>query len=103
MWDLDKHHFVVRTHTLKIDVEDIYFLTGLSHRGRLIELTGPRGGEQSVDDLIDDHCLIGTHSVGGNIPIKNIIDKPLRTMVLTIEKGLHGKKLKHPFIPFLHT
>ena len=30
MWDLDQQHFMVWTHTLTIDIEDIYFLTGLS-------------------------------------------------------------------------
>ena len=34
MWDPKKQHFVVRTHILNIDIEDIYFLTGLSRRGR---------------------------------------------------------------------
>ena len=33
MWDPDQQHFVVGTHTLSIDIDDIYFLTGLSHRG----------------------------------------------------------------------
>ena len=49
-------------------------------------LTGPRGGEGFVPDLIDDHCLIGTHLVGEKIPIKHIIDMPLMTMSFTIEK-----------------
>ena len=34
MWDPSQQHFVFRTDTLTIDIEDIYFLTGLSQRGR---------------------------------------------------------------------
>ena len=73
MWYLDQQHFVVGTHVLTIDVEDIYFVTGLSHRGRPVVSTGPRGGELSVDDLIDEYCSVGTHSQGGKIPIKHIV------------------------------
>ena len=85
---------MVGTHTLTIDVEDIYFLTSLSRRGRPITLIGKRGGKGSVDDLIDDHCSIGTHSVGGIFLIKHIIDRPLRTVVFTIEK-VAGTRSSH--------
>ena len=30
MWDVDQHIFHVGVHTLSLDIEDIYFLTGLS-------------------------------------------------------------------------
>ena len=33
MWDADQEHFVVGVHILPIEIEDIYFLTGLSMRG----------------------------------------------------------------------
>jgi hypothetical protein len=33
MWDVHKKAFHVGAHTLTIDIEDIYFLTELSHRG----------------------------------------------------------------------
>ena len=45
MWDLDQQQFVVGSQNLIIDIEDIYFLTGLSRRGRPMTLTGPQGGE----------------------------------------------------------
>ena len=77
---------MVATHTLTIDVEDIYFLIGLSHKGIPVVLIGPQGGEQSIDDMNDDHCSIGTHLVCGKIPIKHIIDRQLSTITFTIEK-----------------
>ena len=40
----------------------------------------------SVDDLINEYCVVGTRSQGGKIPIKNIVGQPLRTMVFMIEK-----------------
>ena len=53
MWDPDQHHFMVGIHTLPIEIEDIYFLTGLSRRGSQVVLSGARGGDTSLDDLID--------------------------------------------------
>ena len=56
MWDPKQHHFVVKTHTLTIDIEDVYFLTGLSRRGIQVVLSSPRGGEICLDDIIDRYC-----------------------------------------------
>ena len=42
IWDLDQEHFVVGVHILPIEVEDIYFLTGLSMRGSPIVLSRAR-------------------------------------------------------------
>jgi hypothetical protein len=44
MWDPDQQVFNVGAHTLTIDIEDIYFLTGLSRRGSYVSLTGNRRG-----------------------------------------------------------
>ena len=60
MWDPYQQHFQVGTHMFTIDVEDIYFLTGFSHRRNLLVLKGLRGGEMSVDDLINEYCVVGT-------------------------------------------
>ena len=45
MWNPDQQYFEVGAHVLTIEVEDIYFLTGLSRRGALISLTGSCGGD----------------------------------------------------------
>jgi len=44
MWDPDQQLFHVGVHTFSLDIEDIYFLTGLSRRGYHTSLTGSRGG-----------------------------------------------------------
>ena len=36
MWDSDSQHFVVKDQILEIDIDDIYFLIGLSHGGEPI-------------------------------------------------------------------
>ena len=53
---------MVGFHILPIEVEDIYFLTGLSMRGSPVVLSGVQGGEGSLDDIIDQHCSLGIES-----------------------------------------
>jgi hypothetical protein len=43
MWDVDQQVFHVGPHVLSLDIKDIYFLTGLSHHGYHVNLTGGRG------------------------------------------------------------
>jgi hypothetical protein len=33
MWDINEQAFHVGVHTLTLEIDEIYFLTGLSHRG----------------------------------------------------------------------
>jgi hypothetical protein len=37
-WDLDSERFNLNGKPLRIEVEDIYFFTELSHRGELVKL-----------------------------------------------------------------
>ena len=86
MWDLEQQHFVVGIQTLPIEIEDIYFLTGLSRRGRPVVLSEARGGETSLDDLIDQYCALGTKYQSRKLSIQSIVDRPLRRVVYMIGK-----------------
>ena len=70
MWDPDQQHFVVGTHTLTIDIDDTYFMNGLSQKERQVVLSGSRGSDSTLDDLIDRYCSIGTHAQARKLPIK---------------------------------
>ena len=94
MWDLEKQHFQVVMNILTIYVEDIYFLTGISRRGSLVSLFSPQGGEMTINGLINEHNVIGSTSQGKKIPIKYIMDRPLRSVAFTIEKVV-GRKDSH--------
>jgi hypothetical protein len=50
MWDMDQQIFHVGVHTLSLDIEDIYFLTGLSWCGYHVILTGSRGGDLPMSE-----------------------------------------------------
>ena len=86
MWDPDQEHFVVGVHISAIEVKDIYFLIGLSMRGSPVVISGARGGEGSLDDIIDQYCSLGIESQSGKLQIKSLVDIPLRIVVYTIGK-----------------
>ena len=59
MWNPEQRYFKVGAHILTVEVEDIYFLTGLLRWGAPISLTGSRGGDITTRELIDRHCVPG--------------------------------------------
>ena len=77
MWNLEQQYFEVGAHILIVEVEDIYFLTGLLRQGAPISLTGSHGGYITTQELIDCHCIPGTRTSGNKIPIKAVVDGPL--------------------------
>ena len=84
MWNLEQQYFKVGAHILTVEVEDIYFLNGLSRRGAPISLTGSHGGDITTQELIDRYCIPRTRTSGKKIPIKAVMDRPLRTVLFTI-------------------
>jgi hypothetical protein len=70
MWNMDEKSFHVGAHTLTIDIEDIYFLTGLS---RWVTLTGSRGGSEPMNYYISQHCVPGTKKHSGKVTIRDSI------------------------------
>ena len=94
MWDPDQENFVVGVHILPIEIEDIYFLTGLSMWRSPIVLSRARKGEGSLDDIIDQHCSLGTESQSGKLVIKSLVDLPLRIVVYTIGRVV-GTRASH--------
>ena len=52
-WDLESETFQIDGMSLNIDVEDIYFITGFSRRGEMVNLQshGPRG-RLTIDEYI---------------------------------------------------
>ena len=84
MWNPEQQYFEVGAHILTVEVEDIYFLTGLSRWGAPISLTGSRGGDITTQEFIDRHCALGTRTSGKKIPIRAVTYGPLRTVLFTM-------------------
>jgi hypothetical protein len=72
MWDVDEHAFHVGSHTLTIEIEDIYFLTRLSHRGSLVTLTGSRGENEPMNYYVRHHYVLGTEKHSGKVTIRDV-------------------------------
>jgi hypothetical protein len=84
MWDVNEFFFHVGVLALTLEIDDIYFLTGLSHRESRVSLSGDRGGGEPMDYYIVQHCSTGIDKQSGKVPIKNVLELPLRTIVFTI-------------------
>ena len=85
MWNLEQQYFEVGTHVLTIEVEEIYFLMGISRRRAPISLTGSQG-EDVAQEIINRHCHPGTRISGNNIPIRVVVDMPLRTVLFIMQR-----------------
>ena len=84
MWDPDQQVFHVGAHTLTIDIEDIYFLTGLSRRGSYVSLTGSRRGGRKMSEYCRDYCVPEEERQRGKVAIWGVTDITLRTILFTI-------------------
>ena len=72
-WDLDLESFQIDGMSLTIEVEDIYFIIGLSRRGGSSEPTFSRARSGlTIDEYIAVYCYPDTDKVGSLIPTKSI-------------------------------
>ena len=73
-WDHDLGDFELQGEILEVDLEDIYFIIGLSLHGIPINLEGiGRGGDpMSVQDYLNTYCTLGSQKKGSCIPIVHI-------------------------------
>ena len=52
-WDVDLAAFCIDDEVLHLEVEDIYFITGLSRRGAVVDMNSRRGFDMlSIDEYI---------------------------------------------------
>jgi hypothetical protein len=86
LWDSDEKAFQIGSHMLEIDIEDVYFLMGLSKRGAPIILSGHRSTPLPTDAYVAQYCVSGSSLVGGRIVIKDVMDLPLRSILFSITK-----------------
>ena len=72
-WDPDLESFQIDGMFLTIEVEDIYFITGLSRRREVMKLrSGGPGGGLTIDEYIAVYCYLDMEKVGSQIPTNSI-------------------------------
>jgi hypothetical protein len=86
-WDPDSESFNLDGKPLRIEVEGIYFLTGLSRQGEVVNLKS-RGAESemNIEEYIDTDCVAGTSKVGSQVPIRAINNLSLKIIVLILTR-----------------
>jgi hypothetical protein len=84
LWNIAKKVFQMGTQLLNIELEDVYFITGLSKRGAPIVLTVQWVLPAPMDEYLANHCVPGARLVGGRIAIKDIRDLYLRSIMFSI-------------------
>jgi hypothetical protein len=84
MWDPDQQVFNVGAHTLTIDIEDIYFLTGLSRRGSYVSLTSSRRGGLKMSEYCREYYMPEAERQKGKVAIWGVTDITVCTILFTI-------------------
>jgi hypothetical protein len=77
LWDNDEKLFRIGSHMLEINIEDVYFLMGLSKRGAPILLSGHQSTPHPTEAYVSQYCVLGSRLVGGRIVIKDVMDLSL--------------------------
>ena len=72
-WDPDTNAFMLDGMPLRIEVEDIYFITGLSCLGKVVNIRARGvGGGLTIYEYITVYCVSNTEKMGSKVPI-NVI------------------------------
>jgi hypothetical protein len=77
MWDMGQQLFHVGIHTLTLDIEDIYFMIGLSRRGYHAILTGSRGNRLPMIEYCCQYCVPEAERNKGKVAIWGVQDLTL--------------------------
>jgi len=86
-WDPVDESFTLDEDPLHLEVDDIYFLTGLSRRGQEISLTGIGPKDLlTVREYTALYCTPDTRVNSSGVPIRFIRDLGLRAIVYTINR-----------------
>jgi hypothetical protein len=84
MSNVDQHVFHVGVHTLTLDIEDIYFLTGLSRLGYHATLTEGRGRGLPMSEHVRKYCVPKVERSKGKVAIWGVQNLALRNILFTI-------------------
>ena len=83
-WVPEEDCFIIDQMPIRIEVEDIYFITGLSRRGEPVDLHGKPLGGLTVEDYVHVYCVEGSKKVGTQISIKDLRDLHMKILLFTI-------------------
>jgi hypothetical protein len=101
-WDPDSESFNLDGKPLMIEVEDIYFLAGLSRRGEVVNLKSQGVGRgMKIKEYIDSHYIVGTEKVGSQLAIRAINNLSLKIVVLVLTRITGSTSLHQALRPLM--
>ena len=94
-WDLDTEEFQLDGFPLRLEVEDIYFITSLSHQGKVVKLrVHGVGGGLTIDEYIVFYYILDIEKIKSQVPMNAIHSLSLKVLVLALER-ITGLALLH--------
>lgn len=75
-------------------VEDIYFITGLSRRGEVVQSRGRTRSSLTIEDYVQIYCPRHPKKVGSHISIAHVVSLSLRIILFTIAR-VNGSSSLH--------
>lgn len=85
-WDLVSDAFMLDGQPLRVEVDGIYFLTGLSQWGEIASFKARNIGGMTIEEYIASYCARGTQKVGSQILMAHITRLDLRIILATIQR-----------------
>jgi hypothetical protein len=101
-WDPNTDAFNLDGKPLRIEVEDIYFLTGLSCRGEVVNLKSRGvGSGMNIEDYIITHCVADIEKVKIQLPSREINNLSLNIVVLVLTQIMGSGSLHQESMPMV--
>ena len=85
-WNIEEDAFMIDQMPLKIEVEDIYFITSLSRRWEVVHSRGRTWSSLSIEDYVQIYYPGHPKKVGSQISITHVASLLLRIILFTIAR-----------------
>lgn len=93
-WDIEEEAFMIDQMPLRVEVEDIYFATGLSRRGEVVHSWGRTRSSLIIEDYVQIYCPGHPMKVGSQISITHVASLSLRIILFTMAR-VNGSSSLH--------
>ena len=84
-WDVKEDAFMIDQMPLRIEVEDIYFITGLSRRGEVVHSRGKTRSSLMIENYVQIYFPGHPKKVGSQISITHVASLSLRIILFTMD------------------
>ena len=86
-WDPNTEDIQLDGMPLRLEVEDIYFIIGLSQQGEVVKLSACGvGGGVTIEEYITVYCLLDIENIESQVLVNSIRSLSLRVIVLVLAK-----------------